>query len=679
MLILVVFCAAAVATVGMYLMWRWNERATGGAQLAGDDTTSFSGGTWHAHALAAVTGTEAADGEEGGRAQVRCAGVRYATPAELDAAMVADAAAHDWHKLVWVVTSGRGHWDRWAMVEHGFLSNLFASVPTAALRIVHLHDGATPPPDAAVVEPFCRAGYDVRTLTMSPSDLRSSAWWRDDYGESVVRGLQLFARMQPAAGLMRAADYVSWFLLHRYGGMLLSPDVLWLAPPPSGEFVGEDRTDEEGAPWMLQPEDGVFLSPAAVRLHPLNPLARWVLDHGFEFEVQPATATRAAFNQAAFGAAWHAVAASAEGDEVRGSVQVLGYDTLYPVFAKDAPVLRQPEGLEASDLWVASLRRRSLAISLYTAFEPAPAHVAPGSVVQHLLAPYDLAPTLQADSQCTLLAPPALVVSRASLPFNGPNAILLTECLPLDGRSSYTLEVSAVSGKVYAGDEAGNAHSSLRWEGRLTVADVNRALHSVTYTQSIPEFGGVDTVRVLLWAGKKLVVVRRVPVMVFSRLVTVMTHTAGRVPGIKAMYDSLQRWFPGTRLLASDDSKQPNEQLEEPVGPLQQWLRLPPDTGLAGARNALINAIFTPYVYLMDDDFTVQADSHLDLLLTALATSDFDIASAVIPQGACRMQSSFNHADSPSSVDPPPCCVELLLLPRPSPPPLPPPPPPSTF
>jgi GT2 family glycosyltransferase len=168
--------------------------------------------------------------------------------------------------------------------------------------------------------------------------------------------------------------------------------------------------------------------------------------------------------------------------------------------------------------------------------------------------------------------------------------------------------------------------------GALTPQAINAALAAMALAATSATPGATGELTVSVQSGPSVMMRVRVPVLVFPRLVTVVTHTAGRVPGIKAMYESVQRWYPGTRLIASDDSKRPDEAMEQPVGPLQTWLRMPVDTGLAGGRNCLLEAVATPYVYLMDDDFTVQADSHLDLLLAALATSDFDIASAVIPQ-----------------------------------------------
>jgi hypothetical protein len=145
---------------------------------------------------------------------------------------------------------------------------------------------------------------------------------------------------------------------------------------------------------------------------------------------------------------------------------------------------------------------------------------------------------------------------------------------------------------------------------------------------------GFDNLRVTVTSadGSQLGA-RDIRVAIFNRLVTVLTHTNGRSNLVRALYDSVQQWFPGTAVLASDDSVQPTELAQRmPVGPSMNWVPVPVDAGLSLARNTLVKAATTPFVYLMDDDFTLGPHSHLDVLLEVLQTSGFDIASAVIPQ-----------------------------------------------
>jgi GT2 family glycosyltransferase len=113
--------------------------------------------------------------------------------------------------------------------------------------------------------------------------------------------------------------------------------------------------------------------------------------------------------------------------------------------------------------------------------------------------------------------------------------------------------------------------------------------------------------------------------------VTVMTHTAGRADSVRQLYDSIQRGYPGTQVLGSDDTGSGAAAAQPAFGPQMKWVTVPKDCGLSLARNRLVAAAKTPYVQLLDDDFTVEEGSHLDLLLAQLHLSRYDIVSPVVP------------------------------------------------
>jgi glycosyltransferase involved in cell wall biosynthesis len=95
------------------------------------------------------------------------------------------------------------------------------------------------------------------------------------------------------------------------------------------------------------------------------------------------------------------------------------------------------------------------------------------------------------------------------------------------------------------------------------------------------------------------------------------------------LYDSVQRWYPGTPVIVSDDSQE--FALAGWEAPFLRVFPLSYDSGLSFARNSLLREATTEYVFVIDDDFIFTQTSNLDVLLKLLESSPFDVAAAVIP------------------------------------------------
>jgi GT2 family glycosyltransferase len=131
---------------------------------------------------------------------------------------------------------------------------------------------------------------------------------------------------------------------------------------------------------------------------------------------------------------------------------------------------------------------------------------------------------------------------------------------------------------------------------------------------------------------------KTIDVAVFHRLVTVITHTHGRIDDVLRLHDSVQQWFPDTTVIASEDTGAAGVERTTAAGSnasrgsTLRWLQQPPDCGLSYARNSMMLVATTPFVQLLDDDFVLDEQSHLDLLLERLLTHPgVAIASPVIP------------------------------------------------
>ena len=85
---------------------------------------------------------------------------------------------------------------------------------------------------------------------------------------------------------------------------------------------------------------------------------------------------------------------------------------------------------------------------------------------------------------------------------------------------------------------------------------------------------------------------------------------------IRRLMRSVAAHYPGFSLLVLDDSSSPvlsEVELEDYGRDLRiTYLRAEPDVGLAEGRNRLVDAVSTPYVFLLDDDFELHPDKQSD-------------------------------------------------------------------
>jgi glycosyltransferase involved in cell wall biosynthesis len=108
-----------------------------------------------------------------------------------------------------------------------------------------------------------------------------------------------------------------------------------------------------------------------------------------------------------------------------------------------------------------------------------------------------------------------------------------------------------------------------------------------------------------------------ITVLVFNRLVTVISHTHGRFEPIERMYNSVQEWYPDTRLLVSDDSGTKSVSDGMANSKFAQVVQLNYDVGLSTARNSLVAAAQTEYVTFADSDVWWEKN-HLSSMLNCI-------------------------------------------------------------
>lgn len=107
--------------------------------------------------------------------------------------------------------------------------------------------------------------------------------------------------------------------------------------------------------------------------------------------------------------------------------------------------------------------------------------------------------------------------------------------------------------------------------------------------------------------------------------VTIVTKTFIRPWIIARLVRSAQTHFPDIPIVVADDGGPPyaNEVVEVP--PVQDYVKLPFDTGLGAGRNRAVEKVQTPYLLLCDDDFVFDANACIDEMLAVLDMEGLDL------------------------------------------------------
>lgn len=514
-----------------------------------------------------------------------------------------------------------------------FLDSLFLHHPEARVLFVATTEHR---PSPSLLDSYTRLGYSLHGVHLPVSELPRSGWWLSDDNRAWLE--EQSASSDAKFFFTHLTDYLRFFLLHRHGGTYTDSDSIFVQPlPPAGEFIGLDVDAGDDAPrydWFIDYDKRTYAAPGVMRLARGNAVARAALLQSF---------TPAAYERDCFSC----VGPKALSEQVKAAIQAIGEappllepHTLYPLPWRQAAKLFAANGFKSAPLYLERLRRNSLAVHLFGG-ATRELTIEPGSVVALLAEQQSLAAVGRGDTAeggaCTFSAPDLAVARNGSATtLTGAYAVFLRACAGWNDGAAATLTVSAARGQLRSGAD-GTWQRSVRLPALYSVAAVNAELSLITYDAGGPGAepldDGIDTLALSLQLpDESLLASASVDVGVFNRLVTVMTHTNGRSRLVAGLYASIQERFPGTELLVSDDSA-PGHEIDgrPPLGTYMRWVPVPADCGLSLARNTLVAAARTPYVYLLDDDFVLGENSHLDVLLQVLHATGFDIASALIP------------------------------------------------
>jgi len=535
-------------------------------------------------------------------------------------------------RVLFFITRG---WQVESIRERVFLDALFLRNPAARVAFV-----ATTPhlPLPELLQRYVHRGYSLHGVHVPVDRLLTTGWWLTDEN-------RLWLEQQIHAGetvpyfYTHITDYLRFYLLHRFGALYTDSDSIFMQSAPTGEFVGLDFENGpalECPAWFFDPPGRLYAAPGVLRLYQSSEVASGVMVAAFD----PRNYEPSCFNcvgPKALGESLQAASASLKG------IQLLPQHALYPLSYRNAHWLLEADGFASSALFLAHLRRTSVAVHLFGGMTSS-REIEPGSVVQ-LLASSDTLTALSPELVCSIGGSRTLVAKNHTLALDKASLVFVRDCPPLEDGAFVDVHVDF--GALLS--RPGTSRQHVRFGPASSLASINRGLAALEFTTSAASNTRHDTdrlfVSVVAPSGRPLREAN-ITVLLFNRLVTVLVHTSGRAPMIQSLYDSVQMWFPGTTVLASDGS-QAAGQTASPLGDCMSWVTVPPGAGASLARNTLVMAATTPFVLVIDDDWKLGPLSHLDVLLEVLHTSGFDIAGAGSPQDAAGLINSreFDRAE----------------------------------
>eukprot|EP00698_Gefionella_okellyi_P013187 TRINITY_DN3598_c0_g1_i1.p1 TRINITY_DN3598_c0_g1~~TRINITY_DN3598_c0_g1_i1.p1 ORF type:complete len:619 (+),score=80.98 TRINITY_DN3598_c0_g1_i1:419-2275(+) len=473
---------------------------------------------------------------------------------------------------------------------------------------------------------FVMHGYRIEALLITPERLLSQHWYA---GPNSQQFLQHWHEYSASAHFfVHLKDYLHWTLLLSCGGTVVDAGAVLLRPLPDNQFAGLDVADFSGdCSWCWNEgeytslTDEVFDDPSvpylsfprsrgkrSVMFHIGSGIVRLQPGHKFLYnalETFFSTANYCPQCVLCTGPIAISLAFQASPDV---AVTLLPWHYIYPFGVSNLATAFQAERNSTAVAY--QLLDKSLAVYMFGSASAAV--VEKGSVVDVLTR------FLRLDErkyQPELQFPPLYVdASFKSGEFVGRDAIRIAAPARIDWHS---VVISARLGKLNFGF----------FEG--TLKTVNWYLAMLRYNCPPNSNYWQDEIEIH-YSTNASSIMQRIPVVVFHRAVTLLSKTMARERLVKRLIDSFRSQYAGTKVIVADDGGgMDTKWCHASDGCI--WLSMQSDAGLSLARNTLVDASDTPFVFLADDDFEVTFDSRIDVLLEHAIIHEADIVAGKIP------------------------------------------------
>jgi hypothetical protein len=498
-----------------------------------------------------------------------------------------------------------------------FLDSIYLFNPSADVYFIALDSLSEPLPNDLAA--YAGMGYSLHGISISIAQLDAAGWWLTPANRMWLASAASADNQTSWPHLKyHMADYLRTFLGWKFGGTFLDTDAIILKRLPEAEFMGLAYS-ENNADWFLDISEHIYVAPGVARIQRGNILMSNILSSAFTMD----TYSPDCFNCVGpMALTKEVVALRALNSPALKDMQLLEPQQLYPYHWKQAADMFSNSVDGKTELEY--LRRGSYSVHLFGKVTRH-LHADPGSIVHILMEEQNLH---KSDRACSIFAPKQSTLISDTAVLRDHGVIRFVDC---NTASTSDVRVSFSCSKGQLGLHGLNASPKQRWNVRRarSMRLINELLSRVVYYAPPPGIMGPDTCNfeVSTDNGVQLAVFD-VDVLVYSRMVTVITHTHGRKDSVEALHASVQEYFPGTLVYASTDGEATATLPPYPhiVNNTLLWLYLPFDSGLSVARNQLMLLAPTPYVHVIDDDFLLTSESRMDTLLAILHGSSFDIA-----------------------------------------------------
>ena len=455
------------------------------------------------------------------------------------------------------------------------------------------------------------AGYTVHVLHVTPDILYdncafvgpNSAMWLSQHHEH-EKGEFFYSHF---------SDYLRFWLLYKFGGLYMDLDAITLQELPlSMEFIGRDCVEfnhdgtcslcsNHAVNWCI--DDMYYLAPGVMNMFS---------GHQFLHDIIEGAFTRNYDREC-----WNCVGPKAITKAWLLTkppfLTILDSFLLYPYNYKTSKhvFLRSKSALLEANL----LQRKSYSLHLFGKVSSENA-IEDGSIFSILME------KLRLSSNCSTISvySPSQMVLSAEIDFKALNVIILrvSTSMKYAGVTRIRVCLTGVIGHFYF---SSGKESCQRFENfRLA----NEHLKSIEYDGT----SWNDSLSLSITVNDAHTTVSSISTICWELSVTFISKTVSRHRKVKMLLTSLQKFYPNSPTIISNDGK------SELRVSMSQYKRLKIheltyDVGLSFSRNYMISAAETPYVFLIDDDFFVN-DVQFDILLMALINDKADIAGVQI-------------------------------------------------
>ncbi|CAF3426699.1 unnamed protein product [Rotaria socialis] len=470
-------------------------------------------------------------------------------------------------------------------------------------------------------------GYQIYCVHISPERLIQWKWYLSFRSKKFLTHLNAPSNTN---SYLHMNDYVKVMSLYLYGGTFIDMDVIILQPLPAYEFIGLDRLDSgNNCSWCLKNRSGLYMATSLMRFRCHHTLLRQIILTTFNVQVYNAYCLDCT-GAKAFTENFNRY----QGQNGSGlaNFKILEPYRLYPFMSKETSAIFHSMQNDLS-LLSADLMKKSYALPFF-------GHISDKFIIKNdsLMGSLNNQLNLgiirpkssfqgQTNTRTRLIHRPVYIfTNRNQGRFHGHDAVYLKLDSTLARKNiKWNLNIHVSRGMIIYSDRTSLAN--------LGQAQVNTILNKLVYKPN--ESTSLDTLCILLKSGK-ISINSSLTILVFSKWVTFLLNTIetnGNHTVIERMVTNVEKYFPNTTIhIASDLNRLSGGNYEslylDSSNAVKRYrlsknvfiFNIPEENIPSTFHDYFINTVPTPFFLLVNDNFTFEEYSHIDLLLELIYT-----------------------------------------------------------